>query len=302
MIDILRVLLPGENAEGGDGEEDGKEEHAADQSDRGTRNHRRRPPGFLRRLRDGFQSHIGDDRQRRSVHELVERRKLVQPLVREQCRVPGEDQPDDNEAGFHDQAERADQLVQQRRFAHPPHIEPHQEENEDERLGRPQGRDAGERPKGHLEVPDRREEKVHVPGGEDGEEGDVDRVVEEQGGSGDESGDIPEAPAHIVLTSARHGVGRGQLGIRQADHDVDQPRRRECEGRRPHGGGDHEPQGRVDVRPHVGEPPHEGAPHRHVAAQALPLRRGPDGDLINHEAPPGGEAASTGTVEGGGRE
>ncbi len=79
--------------------------------------------------------------------------------------------------------------------------------------------------------------------------------------------DVAEAAQHEVLAAAGNGIGRGQLGVRQADADVDDAGKEEGDVRGAGGRSQHQAQADEDVGADVRVAPREGAPRRDGPAE-----------------------------------
>ena len=165
-----------------------------------------------------------DDRQAGAVHELlpVPMLHLPLPLAGQKVRIPGKNKAEDNDARLGDDVHRAQDFVHQGRLPHAPDVEPDEKERDDDRLQTPDDGHVVERPNVDGDRSQRREEEIYIPGGSDGKKSDVNRVVEQQGRTGDETPEIPQSPQGEILPTAGNRVSRSQFGIGQADHDVDE--------------------------------------------------------------------------------
>ena len=114
------------------------------------------------------------------------------------------------------------------------------------------------------------EEVVEVAEGDHGEERNVDRVVEHQGGARDQAREIAEAAEGEVLAAAGKGIGRGELGIAEADEREYDAGRQKRQGRKAQGCQGNDAQCGVDVRADGRVAPHVGAPHRYVPPKLAP--------------------------------
>src|SRR2546421_6200629 len=108
------------------------------------------------------------------------------------------------------------------------------------------------------------EEIVEIAEGDHGEERDIDRVVEDQGGARDQPREVTEPAEGEVLTAAGEGICRREFGVAEADQREDNAGRQEGEWGETEGGERDDAQGGVDVRADGRVAPHVGAPNRNV--------------------------------------
>src|SRR2546423_7296109 len=114
------------------------------------------------------------------------------------------------------------------------------------------------------------EEIVEVAEGDYGEERDIDRVVEDQGGARHQPREVTEPAQGEVLAAAGERIGRRQLRIAEADQREDDAGRQEGKRGEAQGGERNDAQGGVDVGPDGRIAPHVGAPNRNVPPKLAP--------------------------------
>jgi len=69
------------------------------------------------------------------------------------------------------------------------------------------------------------------------------------------------------MAAAGHGIGGGQFGEGEADHDIDQAGQGKSERGRALSRADDQAQGHIYIGPDVGIAPHERSPDRDIASQ-----------------------------------
>ena len=94
-------------------------------------NDRCRPPGLLGRLGDRFQPDKGNDGQGRTIHKLFQCWELGLPLEDKEFRLPCEEKPEDDNRGFGDDIDGANDLIEEGRFPDTPDVKPDEEHDED---------------------------------------------------------------------------------------------------------------------------------------------------------------------------
>ena len=133
----LRKLLPWKDAEAHRRKGHGKDEDRKNQGDRSSRNDRRRSSGLLSRLRNRFQPNKGDDGQGGTIHEFLQAWKLGLPLQDEELWFPCEKKTQNNNGRFGDDIDGTNDFIEKGGFPDSLDVEPDQEANEDDGLGRP---------------------------------------------------------------------------------------------------------------------------------------------------------------------
>jgi hypothetical protein len=190
-------------------------------------------------LRDRFETHERDDRERDAEQQMVGRRPEHVHRVHQQIRVERKQEAEEQDRGLADDVERAYDPIERRRLAHADYVERAQSGNEQE-----YGREV--HPRMHLQHQDR-DELTEIVDARPSEERDVDGKVEQNGPSGDKPENIAQ-PAHDeILSAAGDGIRRGQLRVGEADADVDDAGEEERNVGRPARRTEDEPEADEDV-------------------------------------------------------
>ena len=113
-------------------------------------------------------------------------------------------------------------------------------------------------------------EIVEIAEGDDGEERDINRVVEDQGGARHQPGEVTEPAEGEVLAAAGERISRRELRIAEADQREHDSGRQEGKRREAQGGERDDAQGGVDVGTDGRIAPHVGAPNRNVPPKLAP--------------------------------
>ncbi len=194
------------------------------------------------------------------------------PLADQEFGPPSHREAEHHDGGFRDYVNGPQDFVEKRGLADAQNVQPNQQANQhdgfDDVVGFIQGNDA-QVPNGAGEcvMKEVGKEEVEIPDGSHREECDVNGVVEQQSHSGHIAPKVAQTTERKVLAASRNGIGRGQLGVRQPNHDVNQTGGGKCHPCRTLGGGNHQAQRHIDVCPDVGITPHERTPHGHIAPE-----------------------------------
>ena len=201
-------------------------------------------------------------------------------------RIPHQDEAGDHDPGLRDDRDGADDAVEIGGNLDTAHVQPDQEEDAGDGLQQPDpGHVDGAQVQGEVDHVVARSqvwnEEVEVAEGYDREERDVDGVVEHQRRAGHQSPEVSQSPQCEVLPPTGQRVGRGQLGVAEADQRENQAGRQECEWSKAQGSQGDDSKGSVDAGPDGGVAPHIGAPYRDVTAKLaagnpLPRRLHPE--------------------------
>ena len=108
---------------------------------------------------------------------------------------------------------------------------------------------------------------VEVAERNDGEERDIDGVVEDQCGSGDQTPQVAQPSQREILTAAGQWVGGRYFRIAEADQGKDDACREEGQGCKSEGCEGDDAQRRVNVGADRRVAPHVGAIYRDIAAK-----------------------------------
>jgi hypothetical protein len=250
-----------------------EDEDGEDECDGGARDDGRRAARFLGGLGDGVQSDEGNDGEGGTIHKLVEREGLEgeRPLTHQEFRVPRKHKAQADDGGFEEQIHRAEDFVEEGGFAYAAHVDPDEEHDQEHRLDEPDDFDVWKWAEGDGNLADVNPEdpggeEVDVTGRSDGEECDVNRVIEQERCAGDKAPEIAQTAQCEILSTACNRIGGGEFGVCQADHDIDQAGEGEGSGSESLCGGDDESECGVDVGADIGVAPGVRTPDRYIAS------------------------------------
>src|SRR5713101_1926274 len=116
-------------------------------------------------------------------------------------------------------------------------------------------------------------EVVEIPERDDGEERDIDRVVEHQGGARHQPREVTQSAEGEVLAPSRQGIGGRQLGIAEADQREHQASRQEGQRGKAQRGERDDAQSGINVGPDCRIAPHVRAPDGNVPSELAPRHR-----------------------------
>ncbi len=195
-----------------------------------------------------------DDRERRAEQQMLVGRPVERHRVHQQLGVEREEEAEEENRRLADDVERRDDAVQRGRLAHAHHVQNAQARDQTVR--------GDEMNPGVLREREDRQQLTEIVYARPGEQRDVDREIEQHGPAGDEAEHITEPAQHEILAAAGDRIRRRELGVREADADVDDAREEEGDVRAAPGGAEHEPEADEDVGADIAVAPREGAPRR----------------------------------------
>ena len=176
---------------------------------------------LLCHVRDRLDSRVGDHRDRQREDHLVPRRGRPQVhLVDEHRRVEYQRRAEDDQRDLRQQVGDREEDVQRRGLAQPADVQRGEHDDDDEAAD-----DVA------RVVAERREERAHVVGHEEGADRDRDDVVERQRPAGEERHDLVERMARERRGAARFGEAHSSFRIRRGGRSEDQAADHEDEGR-----------------------------------------------------------------------